>query len=75
MHLIICQLAPSKELLTYGARVIPRGNFMKKQITLWTLAALIFVAGYALYLAFSDIKDDCAEQQVVSTTLCATMGS
>lgn len=48
---------------------------MKKQIILWTLAALIFVAGYAIYLVYSDVKSDCATQQFVSTTLCATTGS
>lgn len=46
-----------------------------KQIILWTLAALIFAAGYAIYLLYSDIKDDCAKREFVSTTLCATMGS
>jgi len=46
-----------------------------KQLILWTLAALIFAAGYAIYLFYSDIKDDCAKQEFVSTTLCATAGS
>lgn len=50
-------------------------NFVMKQIILWTLAALIFAAGYAIYLLYSDIKDDCAKREFVSTTLCATMGS
>lgn len=48
---------------------------MMKQFIVWTLAALIFVAAYAVYLVYSDAKPDCAKQQVVSTTLCATVGS
>lgn len=50
-------------------------NFMMKQLIVWTLAALIFVAAYGVYLAYSDAKADCAEQQVVSTTFCAVVGS
>lgn len=46
-----------------------------KQIILWTLAALIFAAGYAIYLVYSDVKNDCAKQQFVSPTLCDTVGS
>lgn len=46
-----------------------------KQIILWTLAALILAAGYAIWLLYADIKDDCAKQEFVSTTLCATEGS
>lgn len=46
-----------------------------KQIILWTLAALIFAAGYAIYLVYSDVKNDCAKQLFASTTLCATVGS
>ena len=45
-----------------------------KQVILWTLAALIFAAGYAIYLVYSDVKSDCAKQQFVSRTLCATLG-
>ena len=49
-------------------------NFVMKQVILWTLAALSFAAGYAIYLVYSDVKSDCAKQQFVSTTLCATLG-
>ncbi|CAO3959262.1 hypothetical protein [Achromobacter mucicolens] len=45
-----------------------------KQFFVWTVAALIFAAGYALHLIYSDIKEVCAKQQFVSTTLCATLG-
>jgi len=50
-------------------------NSMMKQFIVWTLAALIFLAAYAVYLVYSDAKADCAKQQVVSTTFCATVGS
>lgn len=45
-----------------------------KQFFVWTVAALIFAAGYALYLIYSDVKDVYAKQQFVSPTLCATLG-
>lgn len=48
---------------------------MMKQFIVWTLAALISVAVYAAYLIYSDAKANCAKQQVVSTTFCATLGS
>lgn len=48
---------------------------MMKQFIVWTLAALIFVAAYAVYLVYSDAKADCEKQQVVSTTFCTTVGS
>ncbi|WP_155739328.1 hypothetical protein [Achromobacter mucicolens] len=48
---------------------------MMKQFIVWTIAALIFVAVYAVYLVYSDAKADCAKQQVVSTSFCAAVGS
>lgn len=45
-----------------------------KQFFVWTVVALIFAVGYALYFVYSDVKDACAKQQFVSTTLCATLG-
>ncbi|WP_313065162.1 hypothetical protein [Achromobacter animicus] len=48
---------------------------MMKQFFVWTLAALILVAAYAVHLVYSDAKADCEKQQVVRTTLCATIGS
>ncbi|MCP2518621.1 hypothetical protein M5J07_27095 [Achromobacter mucicolens] len=48
---------------------------MMKQFIVWTLAGLLFVAVYAVYLVYSDAKADCAKQQVGSALFCAAGGS
>lgn len=50
-------------------------NSMMKQFIVWTLAALIFLAAYAVYFFYFDAKADCTKQQVASTSFCAAAGS